>query len=48
MDITDLNAFICAHILSLVDVVWMGHVIVQKKTVTQEPDVDEVRDISSD
>lgn len=47
MDITDLIAFICAPILTLVDGVWRGHVSVQKKTVTQKPDVEVVRNICS-
>lgn len=42
MDITDLNAFICAPTLILVDGVWRGNVSVQKKAVTQEPDVEVV------
>lgn len=45
MDITDLNAFICAPTLILVDGVWRGNVSVQKKAVTQEPDVEVVRNV---
>lgn len=47
MDITDLIAIISAPILTLVDVVWRGHVSVQKKTVTQKLDVELVRNICS-